>query len=270
LRKEFKLDRPFDRAIAVATCDNSFVLYVNNKLVTQGDNWHNLASVPLGGFLREGSNSLVVVAGNGGAAPNAAGFYLDARIHFADGTESTIVTDATWSWGDKPPVAKEGHIGAIANANWRPATVVRALASWTKVVNTNVPALLAQGAASDPHMVRAALLKGDFLMRTLGRPNRDQIVSMRPNDLTTLEAIDLANGQALADALAKGARKLAADQWPDVDAFITHLYKSALTRRPTPGELASLREALGGQLTEQGVQDALWIVCMMPEFQFVR
>ncbi len=30
-----------------------------------------------------------------------------------------------------------------------------------------------------------------ILTRTLGRPNRDQIGSMRPNDLSTLEAIDL-------------------------------------------------------------------------------
>ena len=29
------------------------------------------------------------------------------------------------------------------------------------------------------------------MMRALGRPNRDQIVSMRPNDLTTLEAMEL-------------------------------------------------------------------------------
>ena len=46
-------------------------------------------------------------------------------------------------------------------------------------------------------MVRAALLKSNDLMRALGRPNRDQIVSMRPSDLTTLEAISLANGETI-------------------------------------------------------------------------
>ena len=60
-------------------------------------------------------------------------------------------------------------------------------------------------------MVRASLLKSDFLMRALGRPNRDQIVTSRPSELTTLEAIDLANGQALANALKSGARRIVAD-----------------------------------------------------------
>ena len=92
-------------------------------------------------------------------------------------------------------------MSAAPEAAWKPAVVVPARSIWTKVVDGSVRALLAQGLANDPRMVRAALLKSDFLMRTLGRPNRDQIVSMRPNELTTLEAIDLANGEVLADAL---------------------------------------------------------------------
>ena len=119
-------------------------------------------------------------------------------------------------------------------------------------------------------MIRASLVKSDFLMRTLGRPNRDQIVSMRPNDLTTLEAIDLANGQTLADALAKGAKKLAAQKWADSKALILDLYRHALSRDPSPNELSTAQEVLGAKPSEQGIQDLLWAVCMMPEFQFVR
>jgi hypothetical protein len=107
-------------------------------------------------------------------------------------------------------------------------------------------------------------------MRALGRPNRDQIVSMRPNDLTTLEAIDLANGQTLADALRKGASKLASEKWAAPDALTTHLYRHALSRDPTAGELTSAREVLGTQPTPQSIEDVLWAICMMPEFQFVR
>ena len=43
-------------------------------------------------------------------------------------------------------------------------------------------------------------------MRALGRPNRDQIVTSRPNELTTLEAINLANGKELNNAVAVGAK----------------------------------------------------------------
>ncbi len=52
-------------------------------------------------------------------------------------------------------------------------------------------------------------MKSDFLMRSLGRPNRDQIVTSRPNELTTLEAIDLSNDATVAKALEAGAKKLA-------------------------------------------------------------
>ena len=54
--------------------------------------------------------------------------------------------------------------------------------------------LLAQMSGKGSPPARASLVKSDLLQRSLGRPNREQIVSMRPNELSTLEAIDLANG----------------------------------------------------------------------------
>ena len=119
-------------------------------------------------------------------------------------------------------------------------------------------------------MVRAALLKSDFLMRTLGRPNRDQIVSMRPNDLSTLEAIDLANGSILANMLDTGAKKLAAKTWSSSDEAVRWIYEFAYSREPSAQELATARESLGATLKAEGLQDLLWAVCMSPEFQIVR
>src|SRR5205814_4382621 len=53
--------------------------------------------------------------------------------------------------------------------------------------------------------VRASLVPADALMRSLGRPNREQVVTTRPDQLTTLQALDLSNGQILADLLTRGA-----------------------------------------------------------------
>jgi len=119
-------------------------------------------------------------------------------------------------------------------------------------------------------MVRASLLKSDFLMRSLGRPNRDQIVSVRPADVSTLEAIDLSNGQTLADAIERGARKLSARSWGSSAEFVRWLYRSALCREPSQDELAGLVESVGEKPAPQTVEDALWSVIMLPEFQFVR
>ena len=45
-------------------------------------------------------------------------------------------------------------------------------------------------------------------MRTLGRPNREQVVTTRPAELTTLEALELSNGRPLSELLDAGAAKL--------------------------------------------------------------
>ena len=140
---------------------------------------------------------------------------------------------------------------------------------WARV-EPALASLLSRGGVASGLMVRASLVKRDFLMGTLGRPNRDQIVSVRPSELTTLEAMDLSNGPALADMLAKGAKNLIARKWDSPEAFVRWLYRFALSRDPLPAELQVLNESLGTTLTEEGIQDALWSVLMLPEFQLVR
>jgi hypothetical protein len=267
LRKTFKLDADPASASAVITCDNGFTLFVNNKKISAGDDWTKLAAVPLQTALKKGANSIIAIATNAGKGPNAAGFFFDARIRDAAGKETPVNTDASWEWTSQMPGGKEGRMAAFDPKDWKPATVVKALPVWQKTIDTQAPALLAQGAAASGRMIRASLMKADFLMRTLGRPNRDQIVSTRPNDLTTLEAIDLANGSILAGSIAKGAKRLLETAKGD---FITPLYRHALCRDPLPTELATAKEILGVTPTQQSLEDLLWAVCMLPEFQMVR
>jgi hypothetical protein len=119
--------------------------------------------------------------------------------------------------------------------------------------------------------VRASLVNADLLMRSLGRPNREQVVTTRPDLLTTLEALDLANGQILADTLTRGAARMLKDH-PKAAAeeLIESLYLQALSRRPTRDELATARELLGAPPTTEGLADLLWAVFMLPEFQLIR
>lgn len=119
-------------------------------------------------------------------------------------------------------------------------------------------------------MARASLMQSDMLMRTLGRPNREQIVSMRPEELNTLEAMDLINGRILNDRLERGAKNLLSRRWESGDAMIRWVYEFALSRPPSADELALTRAALGENPTVQSTQDLLWAVLMLPEFQLVR
>jgi hypothetical protein len=124
-------------------------------------------------------------------------------------------------------------------------------------------------AAPQP-MVRAALLKSDLLMRTLGRPNREQIVSTRPPDLTTLEAMDLNNGAILDSRLAEGARALLARSFATPADLAGYVWRAALSREPTAAELQLAVASLGEKPDLATTQDFLWGVLMLPEFQIIR
>jgi hypothetical protein len=134
----------------------------------------------------------------------------------------------------------------------------------------DVPNVRRGASADDPPMVRASLMKNNLLMRSLGRPNREQVVTTRPAVLTTLEALDLSNGQVLAETLERGSANLLRQGRGSVDALVEWLYRSALARTPTPGERDAARELLGDPATQQGVADLLWVVFMLPEFQLIR
>jgi hypothetical protein len=130
--------------------------------------------------------------------------------------------------------------------------------------------VLAAPAPASLPMVRSALVKATPLMVALGRPNRDQVVTSRPSDLTTLEAILLANEQSLADEIAKGGGRILAEHGPDPDRITSWMFSAALSRPPTADEAAVARDLLGPTPTAENVADCLWSVVMLPEFQLVR
>ncbi len=93
---------------------------------------------------------------------------------------------------------------------------------------------------------------------------------MRPAELSTLEAIDLTNGQTLANALAAGAKHLHGQSWHSPAELVKMLYHDAVGRDPNEQELVALVERLGEPVTDEGLQDVLWALVMLPEFQLVR
>ena len=123
----------------------------------------------------------------------------------------------------------------------------------------------------DRQFIRAAVVNADALQRSLGRPNREQVVTTRGDVLTTLQALDLANGQILADTVSRGAANLLKGN-PQVasDPLIESIYVRALCRRPTGEELATAREIIGSPVSAEGLADLLWAVFMLPEFQLIR
>jgi hypothetical protein len=116
---------------------------------------------------------------------------------------------------------------------------------------------------------RAALAVADPLMRALGRPNREQVVTQRATVATTLQALELTNGQTLATMLEQGAERWAAGPTARPAAVVAALYERALGRAPTPVERQIALALAGSPVRKEGIEDLLWALVMLPEFQLI-
>ena len=265
-RRRFNLATPPAQATAVITCDNEYTLYVNSRKLQSDGNWETVEAVPLETALKAGDNEILIIGKNGGGSPNPAALIFEARLRMADKSERTIGTNNQWEWTASVP-EENGQFKQVPT-DWKPAVAVDNSTIWSGRVGPEMLALLTQ--SGPVRMVRASLVKSDALMRSLGRPNRDQIVSMRPSDLTTLEAIDLANGQTLADDLARGAKTILTATSDSNEPLGERLFRFAYARLPSAAELSVIHEVLGDKPNEQTVQDLLWAIIMQPEFQLIR
>jgi hypothetical protein len=117
---------------------------------------------------------------------------------------------------------------------------------------------------------RASLLTATPLMAALGRPNREQVVTVRTTAPTTLQALELSNGATLASLLEGGARALARTGPVATSTTMNSLFVHALARRPTPDERSVATRQFGSTLTRTELEDLLWTVVMLPEFQLVQ
>lgn len=119
--------------------------------------------------------------------------------------------------------------------------------------------------------VRAALVISDPLMRVLGRPNREQVVTTRPADLTTLQALELSNGAEFTKLLGSAAKGWQSQHATEKPAQQVHsIFLAALSREPNAREVRLGQEILGDNPTEADLSDLFWTVFMLPEFHTIR
>jgi hypothetical protein len=90
--------------------------------------------------------------------------------------------------------------------------------------------------------------------------------------LSTLQALDLSNGETLTGWLQTGAKKWAAakqtSNWTD-QKLVSNLFEQSLSRKPTMDELKMLTP-LDAANKVDAIEDLLWVVIMLPEFQLIR
>lgn len=269
LRREFSPTKKIRSAGIIAAADNAFVLYLNNQPVLRGENWTNLEAAPVGNRLRPGENRILVTAENRGPAPNAAGVFAALRIEYEDDSEEILVTDGSWQVSATVPDGERPGTWKLDEMTWESARHLPNT-TWKAKTDARIGETLATASIGSGSPVRASLLKADDLMRSLGRPNRDQIVTSRPNELTTLEAIDLSTSETLIGHLREGAERYAADPELEGGKLVDELFLACLTRLPSAEERTLVVDMLGQQKGTAEVTDLLWTLMMTPEFLLVR
>ena len=271
-RREFDLPAAPEEAFVTINPDDNAALAINGKALPAGVEIHDVRT-----YLQKGANVIAVSvanvlptgrppkpAENTPEAENPAGLLLFARIK-VNGESFNIATDNSWSTNPRP---QAGWNKTSFTQPWEPAVELGGveMEPWKagqQFVDT-------AASVKDALPVRASLVTADPLTAALGRPNREQIVTVREVSATTLQALELTNGVTLAQLLKGAAGKSMARPPSDPAVWIDGLYRHALGRPPTPGEQAVAARLVGSPATAEGIEDLLWVLAMQPEFQLIH
>ena len=263
-RKRIELPDKPTTADVIAVVDNSFVLLVNQRNGTAGKNWEEPKFRNLAKRFKQGENLVTVLATNEGSGKNPAGLWLGIRFQFADGSTMDLVSDKSWK------VSTDGSDGwnkpEFDDTTWRSASELGGadMAPWglAKRMKTSGSVLAFGG------RFRESMQNKTALTTALGRPNREQVTTERPSAATTLQALALTNGEVLSKLIKDGAAVLD-EEGGGQQHLAKRVFRAALGRPPNQAESAMLAELIRGDNAAESVEDVLWAVTMLPEFQLI-
>jgi hypothetical protein len=115
---------------------------------------------------------------------------------------------------------------------------------------------------------RASLVVNNVFLTALGRPNRETVTTSRESEANLLQALELTNGARFSSTLTKGAQRWM-NQYTDPQTMVREIYRQALGRIPTDDEKKIAAASLGSNPTKELVEDLLWSVMLLPEFQLI-
>jgi hypothetical protein len=267
-------------AAMVIACDNQFKLFVNGRELASGKDFARPQLVDVSAVMGAGRNVIAIEAINSPPKPGEASTdqaspagliaQLTVRLDLApqgepDRSVARLGTDRSWRWSLDAP---EGWTAPEFNdANWNPAVELGPphSAPW----NAGDQWRTATSIAAWVGRARAALMVNDPLMTALGRPNREQVVTSRLTVATTLQALELTNGETLANWLQRGAARFLRERPASAETLVADLFQRALGRAPTVEESRLAGVIVGASPESAGVEDLLWAMIMLPEFQLI-
>ncbi|HYH56323.1 MAG TPA: DUF1553 domain-containing protein, partial [Anseongella sp.] len=116
---------------------------------------------------------------------------------------------------------------------------------------------------------RASLVENDPFLKALGRPTRETVTTSRTSQASLLQALELTNGQKFTQTLHKGASEWKS-RYATTDSLVSALYQRALGRPPLPEEMEAARTVMSDTPSEESIQDLVWALMLVPEFQLIH
>lgn len=304
-RKQFKLERLPEEAYAAAAASQGFGLSVNGHdvgpILSDGERRGRIDVYDLRPRLVPGDNIIAISVNSHTEKQlnddefkrypqsrhhinkvSGVAFYLRSR--FADGTINELTTDDTWHVR-RAPTGKWKHL-KYDDAKWAIAAPLApgvapvdegpGLEPITRhdfanePIDFGPPMRSAVSTAAQPGHIRASLLAADPLQTALDRPNREQVVTVRSDAPSTLQALELTNGRTLDERLRRAAMKLAPLATADTEGWVRNIYLHAFGREPDAAEMEESLEMLDWPVMPNAAADYLWAITQSPEFQFIN
>jgi hypothetical protein len=118
------------------------------------------------------------------------------------------------------------------------------------------------------YYARASLVKNDVFLTALGRPNRENVSTSRSSQASLLQALELTNGDRFNSTLESGAEEWK-EKYRTNQEIVNELYKMCLARDPTTSEMKNALNMLGKAPDTENIQDLMWAILLLPEFQLI-
>ena len=259
---ELKDIRGILKAQALLSVDHAFQFFLNGTLIGSGTDWRKVNRYQLSDHLQAGKNIIAIEGTNEGSIPNPAGVLFSLRILLADSTEIEIASDTHWKTSRETTGDNWAQLD-YDDSQWEASRRQRR-SHWGKLLDFST-----QSKTAIVPFARASLSYLDPFQKALGRPSRENIATARDDRATLLQALELTNGTFFNEALSRGAHNWLEHYPTDASQLITDLYLKAFGRKPGREEQRLAQALLGQQPSPEALQDLLWSMVLLPEFQLV-
>lgn len=265
-RKAFSINKgeALQKAELLITADHAYTFYLNGTQISEGADWHKVQRLEIPADRFEPENLIAVAGENDGVIPNPAGLLMSLRLQYADSSFQFVHSDRSWMSTDSlhENWTSQTFDDTDWDGAWRSGAFERSY--WGALLDfTFTPDSI------DLPFARASLVSQDDFMKTLGRPVRENVTTTRSGEATLLQSLLLTNSAFFHENIARGSNKWLAESGKQPEHLLDELYLKALGRAPTRQEKRLLLKKLEAEAPEEGLQDIIWALVLLPEFQLI-